>query len=108
LEKVIDNHLAALKLFGGNSMRITPLRSFIENEQISLEIIDGMFIIEETEPNSQETKTIQAPAGLDNLKSIISSTSFLKLDSIDYQNLMNTEAPLLSRDTDVKIFFEFF
>jgi len=87
LEKVIDNHLHALQLFGAN-------------ERITLEIIDGMFIIEDIELPSDGSGKIKEEGQITQLKSLMDFENFIRLDSIDYNEVMNKEQPLLSRDTE--------
>jgi len=75
----------------------------IANERITLELIDGMFIIEDV-----ETPILGPILGkkekVNDLKSLMESESFLRLDSIDYDSIMNKETPLLSRNTEVNYF----
>jgi len=62
-----------------------------------------MFIIEDV-----ETPILGPILGkkekVNDLKSLMESESFLRLDSIDYDSIMNKETPLLSRNTEVNYF----
>ncbi len=57
-----------------------------------------MFLIEDTE--FPET-TLGPKVAISDLKTLMESQNFSKLDSIDYEAIMNKEAPLLSKDMEV-------
>jgi len=66
-----------------------------------------MFIIEDIDLPSDGSGKIKEEGQLTQLKSLMDFDSFLRLDSIDYNEIMNKEQPLLSRDTEVKKLFLF-
>ena len=62
-----------------------------------------MFVIEDKELSSNELNpALGTNKIIDTVKGITESKSFLKIDSVDFQKLMNTETPLLSKDANVK------
>ena len=61
-----------------------------------------MFIIEDIEVPINDTGKMKEEGKITQLKSLMDFESFIRLDSIDYNEVMNKEHPLLSRDTEVK------
>ena len=60
-----------------------------------------MFIIEDVEVNPADTLLKNSNDKIGDLKHLMEFESFLKLDSINYEEIMNKEHPLLSKDTEV-------
>ena len=60
-----------------------------------------MFIIEDIEVPVGDTGKMKEEGKITQLKSFMDFENFIRLDSIDYDEVMNKEQPLLSRDTEV-------
>lgn len=60
-----------------------------------------MFVIEDVEEAASVAAGNKKPSKISDLKTLMECDSFLRLDSIDYESIMNTEKPLVAKDTEV-------
>ena len=60
-----------------------------------------MFIIEDVEVDPADTLLNNNKDKIADLKHLMEFESFVRLDSINYEEIMNKEQPLLSKDTEV-------
>ena len=60
-----------------------------------------MFVIEDVEEVISAVSENKKSARISDLKTLMECDSFLRLDSIDYESIMNKEKPLVAKDTEV-------
>jgi hypothetical protein len=59
-----------------------------------------MFVIDDKD-NILTNNLLKLSKTLESVKEITESKSFIKIDQVDYEKLMNSEPPLLSKDAEV-------